>query len=587
MIKENTPAISILTLAYNVEQYIEECAESVLNQSFKNFEWIVLDNGCSDRTGEILREYAKKDNRIKLFKNEKNSYIYNEPHVASYYEYISNLRSEYWCWLDSDDYIHKDFLEVLYTAGKKHNADIIVGGTEMFNDENPEVRGIRCPPDFFTDNLKQVGDILPQIYGSFRPMWGKLFKVSIINEVQKFRIENPITMLNGEDTVTCFVALSFSNSVVAINKVLHYYRIRKTSLYYSQVDKNRYLDYIVIYQEGEKLLHQWNKLSPVNLSFIANVLYYSIRDCMDIAAEASSVDINDRFEVVETIISDEFVHKIFTENGLLNNYFMDIQRIVKSILKDASENDVFVATTHYIYKLYKSIEMGNTNEINKQNAFLMYLAAACDEDNKTTFGANLLYSFLSIIGKHNVATFEKKGISSKTLVSNRILLRAIINSDFENAIQICESKIENDSYEILKQELIKVRGQANPEWIKGAKALMEAYFSKEEFDNGIDWLLKVLDYSPLDKEALCYKLYLLSVNGDLMTALETAEVLRVFYPDDSTVLMLVGQAYTNVQLKNKALKVFQKALDYCADDTQRKGILNELEAIEINVKDVK
>ena len=62
---KKTPAISIFTYAFNVETYIRECAESILRQTFTDFEWVVLDNGCTDQTGKILEEYASEDKRIK------------------------------------------------------------------------------------------------------------------------------------------------------------------------------------------------------------------------------------------------------------------------------------------------------------------------------------------------------------------------------------------------------------------------------------------------------------------------------------------------------------------------------------------
>lgn len=66
-----SPKITIVTMVYNSKSYIDECIKSVLNQSFKDFEWVILDNGCTDGTSEILRKYAKVDTRIKLYINEK------------------------------------------------------------------------------------------------------------------------------------------------------------------------------------------------------------------------------------------------------------------------------------------------------------------------------------------------------------------------------------------------------------------------------------------------------------------------------------------------------------------------------------
>lgn len=330
---EDHPVITIVTWAYNAEKYIEQCAESVLNQSFKDFEWIILDNGCTDKTSDILQKYLRRDKRIRLFKNKKNSIIYNEPHTPAYNGYINNLKSQYMCHLDSDDYLHPDFLKELYSVARKHNADIAVGGTEMFHDENPEIRGNRCPPDFYVDDITKIGDIFPQIYGSFRPIWGKLINTSISLKSRRYFVDNNVKMLNGADTMTCLYHLKFSRSVVSINKVLHYYRIRNSSHYHSQINKNRYLDYLKIYDESERLLKKWDKINETNLNFIANALFYSMKDCINIAANAINTSIEDRIEVITVILSDENVRRIINKGGLLINLLDEAIRALNFIMK--------------------------------------------------------------------------------------------------------------------------------------------------------------------------------------------------------------------------------------------------------------
>lgn len=313
------PAIKIFTKVYNVKEYINECAESILNQSFKDFEWIVLDNGCTDGTSEILKDYAKKDSRVKLFKNEVNNIIYGIPENKDFIDYFYSLQSEYLCWVDSDDYLDKNFLRDLYILAKKYNADISAGGTEMFNDENQNLRGTRCPPTFHTNDIAEIGNRFSNFYGSFRSLWGKLIRTSIYNETVEFARNNKIKIFNGGDTYMCLKFLRYSNSMVSLNKVLHYYRIRNSSLYQSQVNKNRYLDYLVIYEESKELLESWNKLDDENLKFITEVLYFSMRDCIDIATKSRKASLKERIEVITTILSDIKLRKILNDRGILIN----------------------------------------------------------------------------------------------------------------------------------------------------------------------------------------------------------------------------------------------------------------------------
>lgn len=310
------PSITIITYVYNSKEYIHECAESVLNQNFKDFEWVVLDNGCTDGTSDILEQYAKKDNRIKLFKNDLNCFIYNKPHNIKFTDYRKNLKSEYVALLDSDDFLHKDFLKDLYIATKTYNADISTAGTEMFNDENQNLRSKRCPPTFHTNNITKVGDIFIESYVCFRTLWGKLIRTSIYINTLEYMAKNS---LNGGDTFMCLDFLKNSRSIVCLNKELHYYRIRNNSLYQSEVNKNRYLQYLMIYEESKKLLESWNKLNDTNLNFITEVLYSSMKDCIDISAKTLKAPLKDRIKVITTILSDTKLRKILNDKGILIN----------------------------------------------------------------------------------------------------------------------------------------------------------------------------------------------------------------------------------------------------------------------------
>jgi len=319
----NQPVISIISFIYNSKEYINECAESVLNQSFKDFEWVILDNGCTDGTSEILEDYAKRDKRIRLFRNEINvlaSMDSENKNLSGYNDftnYRKSLKSKYVALLDSDDFLHRDFLRYLYIIAKKNDVDIAVGGTEMFNDENHNLKGDRCPPTFSADDINEMGDKFRTFYPFFRPLWGKLIRTPIY--INTLCIDYAHQMLNAGDTFACITFLKNSKSIASINRVLHYYRIRENSLYQSQVNKNRYLDYLIIYEESKKLLKSWNKLNDANLNFITEVLYCSMKDCIDIAAKNLKAPLKDRIEVITTILSDTKLRKILNDKDVLIN----------------------------------------------------------------------------------------------------------------------------------------------------------------------------------------------------------------------------------------------------------------------------
>lgn len=112
------PAVSLIIPVYNVEKYLEKALKSVENQTFKDFEVIIVDDGSTDNSMEIINEFCERNSNFKLI-TQKNS----GPAVARNTA-LSISKGAYIAFMDSDDYIEPNFLESLYSAATKHNADI-------------------------------------------------------------------------------------------------------------------------------------------------------------------------------------------------------------------------------------------------------------------------------------------------------------------------------------------------------------------------------------------------------------------------------------------------------------------------------
>ncbi len=112
------PKVSIIIPVYNVEKYLKECLNSVVNQTLKEIEIICVDDGSTDNSLSILEEYAKKDNRINLLKQE------NSGAGAARNKGLDSARGEYIYFLDSDDFLELNAIEILYNQIAKNQADI-------------------------------------------------------------------------------------------------------------------------------------------------------------------------------------------------------------------------------------------------------------------------------------------------------------------------------------------------------------------------------------------------------------------------------------------------------------------------------
>lgn len=120
------PTVTIITSVYNTEQYLEKSVTSVLNQSFADFEYIIINNGSTDQSKLIIEKFCKKDHRIVFIDNKQNYSLAEARNQA-----LDIAQGKYIYIVDSDDYIEKNTLDVLVSTAEKDNLDLVVCGWDM------------------------------------------------------------------------------------------------------------------------------------------------------------------------------------------------------------------------------------------------------------------------------------------------------------------------------------------------------------------------------------------------------------------------------------------------------------------------
>ena len=120
MMKEcSKPLVSIIVPVYQVVDYVGVCVESLLRQTYKNLEILLVDDGSTDGSGEICDEYANRDNRIRVIHQE------NQGLSAARNTGLDQALGEYVAFVDSDDAVLPDFIETLYDLADRYQADIV------------------------------------------------------------------------------------------------------------------------------------------------------------------------------------------------------------------------------------------------------------------------------------------------------------------------------------------------------------------------------------------------------------------------------------------------------------------------------
>ena len=138
--------VSIIIPVYNTEKYLRKCLDSVCNQTLQDIEIICVNDCSPDDSLEILKEYASNDNRIKIINFTENKGVAVARNTA-----IEQANGEYIGFVDSDDYVDLDFYEKLYNTAKSENAELVVGKTQMENEN-----GVKQKDPIFDNFFSQV-----------------------------------------------------------------------------------------------------------------------------------------------------------------------------------------------------------------------------------------------------------------------------------------------------------------------------------------------------------------------------------------------------------------------------------------------
>lgn len=278
------PMITIWTQAYNSEKYIRQTIESVVNQTYVDFEYIIVDNGSTDATGKIIDEYAAKDNRIRVFREKDN---FRGPRYALIFD---NIQGKYFVALDSDDWLESEFLMELYNFCEKYALDMCVCGSNYYSEQNSSTGVLREPFKKIVFRYDEIPQYFPYIHVFLRTTWGKMIRVEKIHK-SDLSIFKKITDMQGNGADTAFSVGIFENCerVGMLNSSLHNYRIRKGSNF-SEYHAKRYEAYELLYKQTKSLLSKFGLINAANQEFIYKVFLNAIKDTFDVCLKSQLSD---------------------------------------------------------------------------------------------------------------------------------------------------------------------------------------------------------------------------------------------------------------------------------------------------------
>ena len=228
MVNRNSLKVSVVVPVYKAQQFLSKCVESILNQTYKNIELILVDDESPDDSPIICDNYAEKDARVKVIHKT------NEGAAIARKTGIEQASGEFVTFVDSDDWIEPLFIEEMVKTANEHQADAVVAPFLTDDGTSQRFNGIYFAPGYY-DKQGLEKEIYPQMlsaapfftFGIYAAMWAKLFKTDIAKKQLYIDYKN---LTFGEDGCFTYSALLDCDSLFIIDSARYINRVNNTSV---------------------------------------------------------------------------------------------------------------------------------------------------------------------------------------------------------------------------------------------------------------------------------------------------------------------------------------------------------------------
>lgn len=330
--------ISVIIPVYNVEKYLKRCLDSVVNQTYKNLEIILVDDGSRDNSLKILQEYAFKDSRINILHQENKG-------AANARNYGLNISGgDYVIFLDSDDFFEINLLDITVKKAKKYDADITIFKADAFDNSTGLNSVLNDKIGLYLKYCKKTfsyKDIPDDIFNSFLiAPWNKLYKKSFLDKykIEFQNIKRTNDLLFTSKTLVC------AKRIVLINKILLHYRTGLQNNLQSGNTKTPLEFYKALYALKEYLEKNnlYNELKKSYQKLVIDVTFYNI----------NSIKSNDKYkELVDYFQTEGFRNLGFIDYKYVKSLsFMGYLQYRCVMSKNCLDN---INLLRFLYKVFK------------------------------------------------------------------------------------------------------------------------------------------------------------------------------------------------------------------------------------------
>ena len=277
--------VLIYTCAYNAENTIKRTIKSILAQTHSDWVYYIVDNGSTDKTGAIIREYAEHDARIVVLANRINHDW--EPGNGLQECVESNPDCDYFCWLDADDEYKEVFIKKSIAFIQQNKLDIAISGSDFIDTQTQKIIGVRVITQSFIIEQNLFSDMFTIYHQFIRTVWGKLFSSRVISMTDPTNVP---AVGYGWDTLFTQEMLRNSIRVGFLAESLHKYYVSPKSVSYRWEDKRIESDRILDSKARQFLLDKCGTISPPNNEFLIIVYMYALIDTFNVLINSDMDD---------------------------------------------------------------------------------------------------------------------------------------------------------------------------------------------------------------------------------------------------------------------------------------------------------
>lgn len=250
------PKVSIIVPVYNVEDYIEKCLESLVNQTLKEIEIIVVNDGSTDSSLEKIEKFAQKDKRITVINQE------NQGQGTARNTGLNIAKGKYIGFVDSDDYVDLDFYEKLYSAAKTNNADI--SAASILKHKKYKSFNLLYKKQICANTTQNKIKVSQDKKGRFFYVWNRLYKTEFLKS-QNLIFPSGVYY---EDVMFSAKAILAANMVICISNTYYRYVERKTSTVKSKENQSKKIsDSIKVREELQEFAKEKGFKLPESLNY--------------------------------------------------------------------------------------------------------------------------------------------------------------------------------------------------------------------------------------------------------------------------------------------------------------------------------